>query len=410
MSSSDRAKDTQRTAASSARETPGLKSFRADPVKGARSLLQLSRPDRLQAVLADRDFRAGLERLALDARTSPKAAAVLSKFATRSTFLDAVTAAVSTAGAWAPPSAFPETPDRQLVSDALERVRPDWALSWLAEALVLAAPDAELRHYFAMRLLLVAGGLAGAADALARSLVTFAYDGGRFDGNHVALIHELRGCARGATAPPSADGAPVAALIYAMLSDQTVDNIVEIKSALASLLRDVGQADRSVAPDEVVLVAAGQLDPDLPEELRDRGSKGGLDAAKTLPGADQAEFVRAAAWMDADGALARAVQDMGVLARAFEQLETVVEDEAADRARRARGASNLVLQWVRQAARERSIMALNQTGEHVAFDPLLHWMEDEGVAGDQVRVIKPTIVRGTGSNQIVLIRGEVEPA
>ena len=67
-----------------------------------------------------------------------------------------------------------------------------------------------------------------------------------------------------------------------------------------------------------------------------------------------------------------------------------------------------MLQWVRQAARERSIMALNQSGEHVAFDSLLHWTDDEAVAGDRVRVIKPTIARGTGPNRVILIRGEVE--
>src|SRR5262249_21709922 len=119
-------------------------------------------------------------------------------------------------------------------------------------------------------------------------------------------------------------------------------------------------------------------------------------------------IIREAAWSDADEALGRALRDMGVLDRAFERLESAVDGETAERTRRAKGASNLVLQWVRQAARQRSIKALNSIGERVQFDPVYHDLGDDASAGDYVRVVKPPIVRGNGAQQIVLLRGQVE--
>jgi hypothetical protein len=128
----------------------------------------------------------------------------------------------------------------------------------------------------------------------------------------------------------------------------------------------------------------------------------------TSVSADQADIIREAAWNDADEALGRALRDMGVLARSFEQLESTVDGEAAEQTRRAKGAANLVLQWVRQAARQRNIKALNSIGERIQFDPAYHELGDDASPGDYVRVVKPSIVRGSGSQQVVLIRGQVE--
>jgi hypothetical protein len=130
--------------------------------------------------------------------------------------------------------------------------------------------------------------------------------------------------------------------------------------------------------------------------------------APTDPPTDQANLVREAAWADTDRALGRALQDMGRLARSFEKLELAVDGEAADRARYAKGASDLVLQWVWQAADQRSIKSLGEVGERVPFDPMLHNVDDEASPGDYVRVVKPPIVRGSGSQQVVVVRGEVE--
>src|SRR5262249_34065759 len=56
-------------------------------------------------------------------------------------------------------------------------------------------------------------------------------------------------------------------------------------------------------------------------------------------------------WSEADEALGRALQDMDFLDRSFAKLESGAEGELADRAGRAKDASDLILQWVRQAAR-----------------------------------------------------------
>jgi hypothetical protein len=96
------------------------------------------------------------------------------------------------------------------------------------------------------------------------------------------------------------------------------------------------------------------------------------------------------------------------LDRSFQRLESVVDGEAADRTRRAKDASNFVLQWVQQAAHKRSIRALNAVGDRVQFDPDFHDLGDDAEPGDYVRVVKPSIVRGDGAQQVVLLHGEVE--
>jgi hypothetical protein len=65
------------------------------------------------------------------------------------------------------------------------------------------------------------------------------------------------------------------------------------------------------------------------------------------------------------------------------------------------------MQWVRQAARQRNLKALSEAGERVSFDPVYHVLEEASL-GDLVRVVKPPIVRGSGSQQVVVVRGEVE--
>jgi len=66
------------------------------------------------------------------------------------------------------------------------------------------------------------------------------------------------------------------------------------------------------------------------------------------------------------------------------------------------------LKWVRQAARQRSIKPLNSVGERVQFDPVYHDLDEDASPGDYVRGVTPSIVRGDGEQQIVLLRGEVE--
>jgi hypothetical protein len=115
-----------------------------------------------------------------------------------------------------------------------------------------------------------------------------------------------------------------------------------------------------------------------------------------------------AAWSDADEALGRALQEMDFLARSFERLESAAQGEAADRARRARKASSLVLQWVEQAAHYRRVAVLHKTGDRVPFDPAFHDLFGQADIGELVRIVKPAVVRGTEPEQIVLLRAETE--
>jgi hypothetical protein len=115
---------------------------------------------------------------------------------------------------------------------------------------------------------------------------------------------------------------------------------------------------------------------------------------------DHATIMREAAWCEADEALARALRDMPVLDR---ELARVNDD-------RAKGASNLVMQWVRQAARMRHVRRLGSAGDCIEFDPVYHEdFDEEGfVPGEEVLIVKPAIVRGEGEQHVVLLRGEVK--
>jgi hypothetical protein len=173
---------------------------------------------------------------------------------------------------------------------------------------------------------------------------------------------------------------------------------------------------RDLLLDEKIIGLVTASDADAGAKLRDDAAK--LAAAvrpsapeprgETASRTDQTTLLEEAAWSDADEALGRALRDMGALDRSFDRLESVVDGEAAERTRRARKASKFVLQWVEQAAHKRSIKALNAVGERVQFDRAFHDLGDDAAPGDYVRVVKPSIVRGDGAQQVVLLRGEVE--
>lgn len=194
-----RTSENQRADGTAARgDPPGLQKFKVDPVEGARSLLQIRRRTTIDEVLADAEFMTALRGLALKATESSRAAVVLSRFALRPEFSTEATVAIEAAGSWPEPSNF-AAEHRRLAADALERVRPPWALLWLAKALVSALPHADLRRFFASRLILASGGLAGAVDAIAKSLLALEAEGRKVRRDHLTLIRELRNCARPAT-------------------------------------------------------------------------------------------------------------------------------------------------------------------------------------------------------------------
>jgi hypothetical protein len=393
------------------RNPPSLQKFVVNPVEGARSLLQLRRREAIEQILADAEFVPALKMLASKAAELPRAAVVLSRFALRPEFSGAATQAIETVGSWPEPSNF-EAEHRRLAADALERVRPSWGLLWLAQALVSALPYAGLRRFFASRLILASGGLVAAVDALAKVQRGLTPKG---QSQQLSLIRELRDCAR----PTSSDAKPSAFVEFAqnVISTPSATGDAQLKRELAQFLCEAASADRGLLLDEKIIDVVTTLDADSALKLRDDAAKLAelvrppqvreppRDAPVPL---DQASVIKEAAWSDADEALGRALRDMGALDRSFERLESVVDGEAAERARRAKDASNFVLQWVRQAVHQRSIKALNSVGERVPFDPVYHDLGDDAAPGDYVRVVKPSIVRGSGAQQIVLVRGEVE--
>jgi hypothetical protein len=388
---------------------PSLAKFVRDPVNGADSLLRLRRKDAIASVLAHPEFRSALRSLALNAMQSTTAAVGLSRLALNPAFSSEATAAITANGDWPAPTKF-AAPHRRLVADALERTRPPWALSWIVKALLSVLPYADLRRFFMSRLLLAAGTLQGAVFALVSSLSTLEPKAKR-PSNLSTLVEELRNCASPAN-PVSAGANAFVALFQVITPNRSSKGEDQIKRQLGDLLQLAAAADRALLLEDPFLALAATLDPGLATSLRAEAERLFpqivTEPPPLPPIPPPAELIREAAWSEADEALGRALQDTGRLLRSFERLESVVDGEAANHTRRAKGASDLVLQWVRQAARQRTITPLGSVGDKVPYDPVFHDLDADAAPGDVVRLVKPPIVRGTDEQKVVLIRGEVE--
>ena len=388
---------------------PSLAKFILDPVKGVDALIRLRRKDAIASVLAHPEFATALKSLALNARSSAPAAVGLSRLALNPAFSTEATAAIAANSDWPDPSKF-AAPHRRLAAEALERARPSWALLWIGKALLLALPFADLRRLFASRLFLAAGGLHGTVFALANSLSALEPKAKR-PSKLSALVEELLNCASPAS-PATAGVNAFVAFVEAIMLERYSKDDTQLKRKLGDVLLLAAVADRTLLLEEPFLSLAATLDPEVATTLRadaDRLFSAIVTEPPPLPQRPQADLIREAAWSEADEALGRALQDTGRLLRSFERLESVVDGEAANHTRRAKGASDLVLQWVRQAARQRTITPLGSAGDRIPYDPVFHDLGDGDAApGDVVRLVKPPIVRGTDERQVVLIRGEVE--
>jgi hypothetical protein len=387
---------------------PCLAKFILDPVKGVDALIRLRRKYAIASVRAHPEFATALKSLALNARSSAAAAVGLSRLALNPAFSTEATAAIAADGDWPDPSKF-AAPHRRLAAEALERARPSWALPWIGKALLLALPFADLRRFFASRLFLAAGGLHGTVFALANSLSALEPKAKR-SSNLSALVEELLNCASPAR-PATAGVNAFVAFVEAIKPERYAKDHTQLKRKLGDVLLLAAAADRALVLEEPFLSLAATLDPEVATVLR--ADAGRLFSAivtepPPLPPRPQADLIREAAWSEADDALGRALQDTGRLLRSFERLESVVDGEAANQTRRAKGASDLVLQWVRQAARQRTITPLGSVGDKVPFDPVFHDLDADAAPGDVVRLVKPPIVRGPDDQRVVLIRGEVE--
>jgi len=224
-------------------------------------------------------------------------------------------------------------------------------------------------------------------------------------------------CAR----PAPGDAKPFAFIAFAQnVSAVSGHDGAQLKQEVAQLLCDAASADRGLLLDEKFVGFVTTLDAAAGAMLREDAAKLAEGAPGLKPPRDgekpppeKAHSARSGHYpqgVDLErrrrGAWARAAGH-GALDRSFQQLESVVDGEAADRTRQAKDASNFVLQWVRQAAHQRSIKVLNSAGERVQFDPRYHILHDDAAPGDYVRVVKPSVVHGSGAQQVVLVRGEV---
>jgi chromosome segregation and condensation protein ScpB len=121
---------------------------------------------------------------------------------------------------------------------------------------------------------------------------------------------------------------------------------------------------------------------------------------KPAPGPEL--LYRDAAIVEVDKSLALALQDEPVLLRAIARVAASKEGDLPTEA-----ASKLVMQWVKRAAELRRIAPVQEQGDTVTFDPLLHDSDDAIDEGESVIVRKAPITRGRGSDCLVLARGKV---
>lgn len=318
--------------------------------------------------------------------------------------------------------------DARLVSlkAAFAQIRPAWIVEYAAAAAIALPPREKRLREFMLRELFRSQENAGQAFAAIGKAIQ-EQPGKRRDGilpvvlRSVSLLTEaprtsseeaealLMGLV-GATNPPTSPKA------FAQLA---IDVAVTAQALSAGALQIA--VDEAHSPVDAVLA---QLDPPYTAFLhRPRWGSFAPEISAALweqlwrrwrnpvsvdaPAPTQQSLLKEAAWSEADQALARALQDSGRLARSLEKLESAAGGDSARQLASVRGASNLVLQWVRQAARLRNMECKTAMGDVTAFDPELH-ESHEAEPGERVRILKPTVMRSNGSQQAVVLRGEVE--
>ena len=130
-------------------------------------------------------------------------------------------------------------------------------------------------------------------------------------------------------------------------------------------------------------------------------------ASEKKNGSDElSRHIAMAAWSEADEALGEALQAIPRVLRTIEKLEAASDAAHAEQARQARLAINLVFQAVRHAARKRELWLGSEPGAEAAFDPVQYYSDDLLSYGEQVRVVKPPVIRGQGTASVVVRVGE----
>jgi hypothetical protein len=109
------------------------------------------------------------------------------------------------------------------------------------------------------------------------------------------------------------------------------------------------------------------------------------------------------AWIEADDALARALQQTPALREAIRE-PTALSPQL-------RNQIGAILQAVRTSAAKRELEIEGSPGSETTFDPIKHAQDDPRITPtSRVRLITPTVFQGRGANRRVLRAADVEPA
>jgi hypothetical protein len=109
------------------------------------------------------------------------------------------------------------------------------------------------------------------------------------------------------------------------------------------------------------------------------------------------------AWIEADDALARALQQTPALREAIRE-PTALSPQL-------RSQIGAILQAVRTSAAKRELEIEGSPGSETTFDPIKHAQDDPRITPtSRVRLVTPTVFQGRGANRRVLRTADVEPA
>jgi len=125
--------------------------------------------------------------------------------------------------------------------------------------------------------------------------------------------------------------------------------------------------------------------------------------ADASPGDDLHHALAETAWIEADDALARALQQTPALREAIRE-PTALSPQL-------RSQIGAIIQAVRTSAAKRELEIEGSPGSETTFDPVKHAQDDPRITpASRVRLITPTVFQGRGANRRVLRAADVEPA
>jgi hypothetical protein len=125
--------------------------------------------------------------------------------------------------------------------------------------------------------------------------------------------------------------------------------------------------------------------------------------ADSPPGDNLHNALAESAWIEADDALARALQQTPALREAIRE-PTALSSEL-------RNQIGAIIQAVRTSAAKRELEIEGSPGSETTFDPVKHAQDDPRITpASRVRLLTPTVFQGRGANRRVLRTADVEPA